>query len=199
MTTTAQPTDTTDTTEADTETHATETNKNDSKIVTAYIATYDTTEDAHLDFAALKKLGHDNKAGYYDAALVEKNAKGKLHITKKERATQLGTSIGLLAGALIGVVVPPVLLVEVALGGVTGGLIGHFAKGMDRDDAVKIGEKLSAGQASIIVANVGHNPKDGTVDKSLFARANNVEQTSFNINKHHLENSDTEPETHSES
>lgn len=76
--------DTTSTSTSQNDADSSDTNKNKQRIVTAYIATYSDKELAHLDFAAIKQLAKDNKAGYYDAVLVEKKNNGKLHIVKKE-------------------------------------------------------------------------------------------------------------------
>ena len=47
---------------------------------------------------------------------------------------------------MVGVLFPPALLGAAAVGGVTGGLIGHFHGGMSRKDVRELGEMLDASE-----------------------------------------------------
>ena len=150
------------------------------KIVQAYVATYSSEEDALADYAGIRKLDEVYDAPIYDIALVSKNEKGKLHIKKKEKSAKLGAWAGAAAGGLIGLVVPPVFLAEVALGAVTGGLIGHFARGMDHSVASEIGASLLAGEAAIVFADVSDHP--GVFNpEDAFARAVSVNSYPFDV------------------
>lgn len=72
--------------------------------------------------------------GSYDAAVVSKDAEGKVHIDKREKPTQHGAEIGAVAGAVAGILVPPFLIADIVWGSIAGGLIGHFRKGMHHGD-----------------------------------------------------------------
>jgi hypothetical protein len=72
--------------------------------------------------------------GSYDAAVVTKDANGKVHENKDEAATRHGAWWGVAAGAAVGVIFPPAVLASAAAGGVIGGISGHLAKGMSRSE-----------------------------------------------------------------
>ncbi len=68
-----------------------------------YIAAYDTEEDAREDYEVLKELHAGGVVGTYDAALVTKDADGKVHVHKHEKPTQHGAWTGAGVGALLGI------------------------------------------------------------------------------------------------
>ena len=88
---------------------------------------------------------------YGDPAVAVKDADGSVHVDKWEKPTQHGAWWGIGAGAVLGILFPPSLLGAAAVGGVTGGLIGHFHGGMSRKDVKELGELLDAGEACLIV------------------------------------------------
>jgi len=66
---------------------------------------------------------------------------------------------------VIGIIFPPSLLVGAAAGGLAGGLIGHFWKGMSRKDVKELGELLDEGEAALLI--VGQTALQSYVDKAL--------------------------------
>jgi len=68
-------------------------------------------------------------------------------------------------GAVVGIIFPPSLLVGAAAGGLAGGLIGHFWKGMSRKDVKELGELLDDGEAALLI--VGESALQTYVDKAL--------------------------------
>ena len=90
---------------------------------------------------------HEKLVGTYDAAVINKDDNGKVHVHKHEKATQHGAWGGIAVGALVGVLFPPAVLGAAAVGGVVGGVGGHFRKGLSRGDAKELGETLDAGTA----------------------------------------------------
>jgi uncharacterized membrane protein len=116
-----------------------------------YAATYSSTDDAWADYDALLELHADKLVGTYDAAVINKDADGKVHVHKHEKATQHGGWGGVAVGALVGVLFPPSILGAAAVGGGVGALGGHFRKGLSRSDAKDLGETLEAGEASLLV------------------------------------------------
>ena len=130
-----------------------------------YLATYDTVADAQLDFEAVQALHKDHMLGTYDAAVITKDEHGNVHVSKHEKPAQHAAWTGLAAGAVIGIIFPPALLVGAAAGGLAGGLIGHFWKGMSRRDVKELGELLDDGEAALLI--VGQSALQSYVDKAL--------------------------------
>ena len=85
-----------------------------------------------------------------------------------------------LVGALVGVLFPPAAVGvatvggAAAIGGVVGGLGGHFSEGMSRGDARELGDLLVAGQAALIV--IGQSSAKGEFDKALMRAEKSVEK-----------------------
>src|SRR5215470_20061525 len=105
-----------------------------------YVATYQNEEAARTDYDAVKQLHSEGLVGSYDAAVVTKDANGKVHEDKDETATRHGAWWGIAAGAAIGAIFPPSILGSAAVGGLVGGVSGHLAKGMSRSQVKQLGE-----------------------------------------------------------
>ncbi len=133
--------------------------------VFVYAATYATTDDAWADYDILIQLHVEGLVGTYDAAVVNKDLDGKVHVHKHEKATQHGAWGGIAVGALVGVLFAPAVLGAAAVGGVIGGVGGHFRKGMSRSDMKELGEQLDAGTASLVV--IGESRVQEQLDKAL--------------------------------
>jgi uncharacterized membrane protein len=116
-----------------------------------FLAVYDTEQAARDDFQDVKQLHKDHELGTYDAAVVAKRDHGWVHVEKYEKPTQHAAWTGVAAGAALGILFPPSMLVTAAVGGVAGGLIGHFWKGMSRKDVKELGELLDEGQAALLI------------------------------------------------
>jgi len=121
------------------------------KPIFVYVATYAKLDDANADYAGVKQLYYDGVIGVFDAAVVSKDATGKVKIHETEMPTQYGAWGGLAVGALIGIFFPPYLVWELAAGAAAGSLIGHLWGGMSRSDLKEIGETLQASTAALIV------------------------------------------------
>ena len=116
-----------------------------------YVATYPDEASAKEDYQIVKGLHSEGLVGSYDAAVVTKDAAGKVHENKDETSTRHGAWWGAAAGAAVGVLFPPAVLGAAAVGGVIGGVSGHLAKGMSRSRAKELGEFIDPGQAGLIV------------------------------------------------
>lgn len=130
-----------------------------------YVATYPDEIAARDDYQVVKDLHGSGMVGAYDAAVVTKDAAGKVHENKDETATRHGAWWGVAAGAAVGVIFPPALLGAAAVGGVIGGVSGHLAKGMSRSQAKDLGDFIDPGQAGLIV--VGESKVAATVQKAV--------------------------------
>lgn len=120
-----------------------------------YVATYPDEATAREDYRAVKDLHAGGLVGSYDAAIVTKDAKGKIHENKDETATRHGAWWGVAAGAAVGLIFPPSVVGAAAVGGVIGGITGHLSKGMSRSRARELGEFIRPGEAGLIVVGEG--------------------------------------------
>jgi uncharacterized membrane protein len=124
-----------------------------------FAGVYDDVIDANADYEAIKSLYKKDDIGSYDAAVIRKQADGKVKVSKTEKPTQHGAWTGLAAGAATAVVFP-FLLPALSVAGMAGagaGLgawIGHLAHGTDRADAKELGQLLESGDAALIVVGV---------------------------------------------
>jgi uncharacterized membrane protein len=131
----------------------------------AYVGVYPSADDAEVDYELVKDL--HTKAGLidaYDAAVIHRQADGKVKITKKhETPTRVGGVLGGGVGLATGLVVAlfpfaavgaGLLAATTAGGAVLGAVAGHAAAGMSRHDLKELGEHLDAGQAGLVVVGV---------------------------------------------
>jgi uncharacterized membrane protein len=121
------------------------------KTVVVYVATYPSLDDAKVDYEAVKQLYSAGIIGTYDAAVISKDAAGKVKIIKTEKPTQYGAWTGLAVGGLVGLFFPPYLIWEAAIGAAMGALIGHFWRGLPSADMKHIGDTLQESTATLIV------------------------------------------------
>jgi uncharacterized membrane protein len=137
----------------------------DEDAVFLFIATYDSPEGATEDYEAIKDLHKSKIIGTYDAAIVTKGENGKVHVKKHEKPTQHGAWGGVAAGAVLGLLFPPGILIGAAAGGLIGGAIGHFWRGMSRKDVLELGEFIDDGQAALVV--VAESKIEADIDKAI--------------------------------
>ena len=130
-----------------------------------YIATYPDELAARADYEAVKDLHAGGLVGSYDAAIVTKDERGKVHENKDETATRHGAWWGIAAGAAVGVLFPPAVLGAAAVGGVIGGVSGHLAKGMSRSRAKELGDFIDPGEAGLLV--VGESKVEAAIQKAV--------------------------------
>jgi uncharacterized membrane protein len=130
-----------------------------------YIAAYPDETAAQEDYAAVKELHAEGLVGSYDAAIVTKDASGKVHENKDETATRHGAWWGIAAGAALGVIFPPSILGTAAVGGVIGGVGGHLAKGMSRSRVKELGDLIEPGQAGLVI--VGESKVEKAIEQAV--------------------------------
>jgi len=149
----------------------------DNQNVFVFIASYGSVDDAMMDYTAVKQLYIDGAIDTYDAAVVQKDADGNVHVSKHEKPTQKGAWTGIAVGAVVGVLFPPAINPMAAAGGVTGGVIGHVWHGMSRSDMKDLGENLDAGTAALVVVG-----KSSLADKIAKATAKAQKTTEKQLN-----------------
>ncbi len=129
-----------------------------------YAAAYDNVDDAVADFATLKEAG----LRHITAAVVAKDDKGRIHVHEKTHAGKVAGTVGVIGGAVIGVIFPPAgaaIIGDAVVGGAVLGTIGHFAGGLSRHDLKDLGALLEDGQAAVIA--VAEDAVATDVDKAL--------------------------------
>ena len=117
-----------------------------------YAAAYDSLDVAREDFEGIKFLKSEKFIGNYEAALFVKEEGGKVKIVNTDATERgWGAKVGIVTGAVLGIIFPPSILGMAALGGGIGAVLGNFMKGMKRSDIKEIGDMLDEGQAGIIL------------------------------------------------
>ncbi|MBD7957381.1 DUF1269 domain-containing protein [Microbacterium sp. Sa4CUA7] len=129
-----------------------------------FIGTYANEAAARSDYDVVKELHSDGAVGSYDAAVITKDDKGKVHVNKDEMATRHGGWGGAAAGAVIGLLFPPALVGTAVLGGAVGAVIGHFSRGLSRADVKELGELIDTGQAALLI--VGASTLEEAINKA---------------------------------
>ena len=129
------------------------------------VATYPDEAAAQDDYQVVKNAHAAGLVGSYDAAVVTKDANGKVHENKDDTATRHGAWWGVAAGAAVGIIFPPAVLASAAVGGVVGGVSGHLAKGMSRSEAKELGDFIDPGQAGLVI--VGESKVEDAIKKAV--------------------------------
>ena len=160
-----------------------------------YCGVYGDPADALADYELVKDLHTDaNLIDAYDAAVIERDHKGKVKIVKKhETPTRVGGVLGGGVGLATGLVI--VLFPAAAIGGglllgttgagaVLGSLAGHAAAGMSRGDLKDLGESLDEGEAGLVVVAV--SDMEAKV-RSAMKRAQKIEEKQLKADQKELE------------
>jgi uncharacterized membrane protein len=129
-----------------------------------YVGTYASEVDARADYDVVKDLHALGAVGTYDAAVITKDDKGKIHVNKDETTTRHGAWGGAAAGALIGILFPPSIIGSALVGAAIGGVSGHLWKGMSRTDVKEFGEAIDAGEAALVI--VGETAIEAALEKA---------------------------------
>jgi uncharacterized membrane protein len=137
-----------------------------------YIGTYPDEAQARGDYQVVKDLHSVGAVGTYDAAVVTKDDKGKVHVNKDETATRHGAWGGAAAGAVVGLLFPPSVIGTALVGAAVGGVSGHLWRGMSRSDVKEFGELIDAGQAALVV--VGESKVVQDLDKAALKAEKHV-------------------------
>ena len=112
---------------------------------------YASVEDAQADYQVVKDLHAEKVIGGFDAAVITKDDKGKVHVNKDETATRRGAWGGLGVGAVVGLIFPPALIGTAVVGAAAGAFGGHLKKSLSRSEMKDLGELLNEGEAGLVV------------------------------------------------
>ncbi len=160
-----------------------------------YCGVYGNSADAVADYDVVKELHTEaNLIDAYDAAVIERDHKGKVKIIKKhETPTRVGGVLGGGVGLATGLVI--VLFPAAAIGGglllgttgagaLLGALAGHAAAGMSRGDLKDLGESLDEDEAGLVVVAVSDMKAKV---RSAMKRANKIEEKQLKADQKELE------------
>jgi uncharacterized membrane protein len=137
-----------------------------------YIGTYPNEASARADYDVVKDLHSAGYVGTYDAAVITKDGKGKVHVNKDEMATRHGGWGGAAAGAVIGIVFPASIVGAAVVGAAVGGVSGHLARGISRSDVKELGDLIDTGEAALLV--VGASTLEQALDKAALKAEKHV-------------------------
>jgi len=129
-----------------------------------FVGTYASEVDAKADYETVKELHSVGAVGTFDAAVITKDDKGKVHINKHETSTRHGAWGGAGVGALIGILFPPSIIGSAIVGAAAGGVGGHLWKGMSRADVKEFGDVIDDGQAALVI--VGESKLEQALEKA---------------------------------
>jgi uncharacterized membrane protein len=100
--------------------------------VDLYIAAYTDPDAAQEDWDELKRLAKEDIIRVDALVLVRRDAEGKVHVKDNLHEVGVVTGVGLVGGALIGLIFPPSILAAAVVGGGigagAGGLLDHHRK-----------------------------------------------------------------------
>src|ERR687885_2942103 len=98
-----------------------------SKELEMIAAVYQDEERARTILEMLERMNHTQTIELVDAASLTKGADGKLQVKEtRELSTGKGAKSGAIAGAVLGVIFPPSLIVSAGAGAAAGGLWGKL-------------------------------------------------------------------------
>jgi uncharacterized membrane protein len=160
-----------------------------------YAGVYGDVTDAVADYDAIKDLHTEaNLIDAYDAAVIERDQKGKVKIVKKhETPTRaggvLGGGVGLATGLVIALfpaaaIGAGLLIGTTGAGAILGAVAGHAAAGMSRKDLKDLGESLDDGEAGLVVVAV--SDMEAKV-RSAMKRARKLEEKQLKADHKELE------------
>jgi uncharacterized membrane protein len=160
-----------------------------------YCGVYGDVADALADYELVKELHTEaNLVDAYDAAVVERDHKGKVKIVKKHETPArvggvLGGGVGLATGLVL-VLFPAaaigggLLLGTTGAGALLGARAGHAAAGMSRGDLKDLGESLDEGEAGLVVVAV--SDMQAKV-RSAMRRAHKIEEKQLKADQKEIE------------
>jgi uncharacterized membrane protein len=119
--------------------------------VDLYIAAYSDENAAEADWVAIKELARGGIITVDALVLVRREDDGKIHVKDNAHEVAVGTTLGAVGGAVIGLIFPPSLLASAVVGGAigagAGGLLDHHMKKQIKAD---VEDTLPPGSSGIV-------------------------------------------------
>jgi uncharacterized membrane protein len=116
-----------------------------------YIGTYRTEVAARRDYKIMHRLFRNGALANYEAAIVTREAAGKIHVSRYKMSTRVGVWIGGILGVIVGVFASPFIIVTALLGTAIGGVSGHRWRHLSRADITKLVEIIDQGMAAVLL------------------------------------------------
>jgi uncharacterized membrane protein len=115
------------------------------------VAVFDTESAAFEGLSALRDLHRDGDITLYASAVIVKDKSGNMSVKQEADTGPVGTAVGLLTGALIGLVGGPAgLALGASLGGLTGLLFDLDQSGIGATFLGDVSKTLTAGKAALL-------------------------------------------------
>ena len=126
--------------------------KNASQNVHLMAAVFADRERGKVVLSTLEDMHRFDTIDLIDAALVTKDAEGKLHVEETaELTTRKGARRGALVTGVFGLIFPPSLIASVIVGGGIGALAGKLRDtGIKKDEMLEIATRLDTGKTAVI-------------------------------------------------
>lgn len=117
------------------------------------VGAYTQERAAEDTLTALTQTGVDTGLVFDDAAVVRRDAEGRVHIRETgDMSTGAGAGIGALVGGVIGILGGPAgIAIGAGAGAALGGLAAHADTGFDQESLERLGAALPAGTSAIVV------------------------------------------------
>ena len=141
------------------------------------VITFEDENQALSVLKSLKNLEHQEMLNLDDAAVIVKNAEGKVQVKNMaERNVKAGAGIGGLVGLALGTILFPVA--GIAIGAASGALIGKsLGNGVDKKFIKDVKEALTPGSSAILFI-VSHE-NTGILISALEPYSGKIYQSSF--------------------
>ena len=115
------------------------------------VAVFDSEEAALKGMQALEQLHEDGGISLYSSALIVKDKKGKLTVKRRNDRGPLGTALGMLTGAIVGILGGPAgSAIGISLGGYLGALADCVRVGIDLQFLEDVGKTVNKGRAAVL-------------------------------------------------
>jgi len=135
-----------------------------------FVGTYSNVTDALTDYDSVMATHREGELGHVAAAIVSRDAQGKLQIHRHDTTAKHLAWGGAIVGGLVGVLYPPlgaVLMSGSLVGGMVtagtvdaavlagmGGVMGHYWRNIPKQDLRELGDTLEMGQAALVVVAI---------------------------------------------
>ena len=115
------------------------------------VVVFDDEKNAYKGAKALADLHWDGSVSVYAGAVVARDADGKVSIKDDVSEGPVGTALGMLTGALIGMFAGPEgLVIGAAVGGVTGSIADLINLGVGADFLDEVAAQLQPGKYAVV-------------------------------------------------
>jgi len=152
------------------------------------VAGYTGQNDADASFNDLKQAKDDGTFYYDDAAVVSRDADGKVDIKEHgDMSTGKGAGIGALIGGVIGILGGPAgVAIGAGAGAAIGGIASHSDAGFNNQTLERIGGALPNGTSALAVTtskNFVEQVRDAQTDQDALTMAQDIaDEISSNLN-----------------